>query len=84
MNLHIYLNFDVSNNNMSFHYVTIIVKYLTFFSGTKERRIPYPTINPMTQLFRFVSCPNYTYEACAWLGFSIMTQCLPGNYISYS
>ena len=30
--------------------------------GTKERKIPYPTSHPMTQLFRFVSCPNYTYE----------------------
>ena len=31
-------------------------------TGSKERKIPYPTSNPMTQLFRFVSCPNYTYE----------------------
>ena len=31
-------------------------------AGTKERKIPYPTSNPLTQLFRFVSCPNYTYE----------------------
>ena len=31
-------------------------------AGTKERKIPYPTSHPLTQLFRFVSCPNYTYE----------------------
>lgn len=45
--------------------------------GTKERRIPRPTSNPLTFLFSLVSCPNYTYEAGAWLGFSVMTQCLP-------
>ena len=31
-------------------------------AGSTERRIPYPTSNPMSQMFRFVSCPNYTYE----------------------
>ena len=31
-------------------------------AGTKERKIPYPTSHPLTQLFRFVFCPNYTYE----------------------
>ena len=30
--------------------------------GSKERRIPYPTSDPFTFLFKFVSCPNYTYE----------------------
>ncbi|CAH1775030.1 unnamed protein product [Owenia fusiformis] len=45
--------------------------------GTKARRIPYPSSNPFTMLFKFVSCPNYTYEAGAWISFSIMTQCLP-------
>ncbi|XP_038048572.1 probable very-long-chain enoyl-CoA reductase art-1 [Patiria miniata] len=45
--------------------------------GTKERRIPQPTANPMTFLFSMVSCPNYTYEAGAWIAFSVMTQCLP-------
>ncbi|KAL9951670.1 hypothetical protein ACROYT_G044388 [Oculina patagonica] len=42
--------------------------------GSKERKIPYPTSHPMTQLFRFVSCPNYTYEVGAWLSFAVMTQ----------
>ena len=32
------------------------------FAGSKERKIPVPTENPLTGLFRFVSCPNYTYE----------------------
>ncbi|CAL8399522.1 unnamed protein product [Arctogadus glacialis] len=45
--------------------------------GTKVRNFPTPTRNPFTWLFFFVSCPNYTYEVGAWLGFSIMTQCLP-------
>ncbi|XP_031410622.1 very-long-chain enoyl-CoA reductase isoform X3 [Meleagris gallopavo] len=30
--------------------------------GSKTRKIPYPTKNPFTWLFFFVSCPNYTYE----------------------
>lgn len=45
--------------------------------GTKERRIPKPDGNPMTMMFNFVSCPNYTYEFGAWLSFSVLTQCLP-------
>lgn len=45
--------------------------------GTTERKIPKPTGNPFTQLFNFVSCPNYTYEIAAWISFSVMTQCLP-------
>ncbi|KAL4237174.1 hypothetical protein ACF0H5_005554 [Mactra antiquata] len=46
-------------------------------AGSKVRKIPYPCGNPFTQLFSFVSCPNYTYEVLAWVGFSVMTQCLP-------
>lgn len=46
--------------------------------GTRERNIPYPSGNPFTILFELVSCPNYTYETLLWLGFSIMTQSLPG------
>lgn len=45
-------------------------------AGTKERKIPYPTSNPFTKLFRFVSCPNYTYEVGAWTSFAVMTQTL--------
>jgi len=47
--------------------------------GTTERKIPYPNSNPLTQLFRYVSCPNYTYEFYAWLSFTVMTQCLPAG-----
>ncbi|XP_041266712.1 very-long-chain enoyl-CoA reductase-like, partial [Onychostruthus taczanowskii] len=45
--------------------------------GSKTRKIPYPTRNPFTWLFLLVSCPNYTYEVGSWIGFTIMTQCLP-------
>lgn len=45
-------------------------------AGTKERKIPHPTSNPFTKLFRFVSCPNYTYEVGAWTSFAVMTQTL--------
>lgn len=31
-------------------------------TGSKTRKIPYPTRNPFTWLFLLVSCPNYTYE----------------------
>uniref|UniRef100_A0A673B1C2 Trans-2,3-enoyl-CoA reductase b n=1 Tax=Sphaeramia orbicularis TaxID=375764 RepID=A0A673B1C2_9TELE len=36
-----------------------------------------PTKNPFTWIFMLVSCPNYTYELGSWLGFTLMTQCLP-------
>uniref|UniRef100_A0A8C1RZ30 Very-long-chain enoyl-CoA reductase n=1 Tax=Cyprinus carpio TaxID=7962 RepID=A0A8C1RZ30_CYPCA len=45
--------------------------------GAKCRRFPNPSKNPFTWLFFFVSCPNYTYEVGAWVGLSIMTQCVP-------
>jgi len=45
--------------------------------GSKERRIPKATSNPLTFLFNFVSCPNYTYEAGAWFSFSVLSQSLP-------
>jgi very-long-chain enoyl-CoA reductase len=45
--------------------------------GTKVRKIPQPDWNPLTQLYNFVSCPNYTYEFSAWFAFSAMTQCIP-------
>ena len=52
---------------------------LWIISGTKERRIPKPTSNPLTILFNFVSCPNYTYETGAWIGFTVLSQSLPGE-----
>ncbi|GMR34278.1 hypothetical protein PMAYCL1PPCAC_04473, partial [Pristionchus mayeri] len=45
--------------------------------GTRERKIPRPDGNPMSLLFDYVSCPNYTYEVMSWVGFTIMTQSLP-------
>jgi len=44
-------------------------------AGSKDRKIPFPTTNPLTLLFNLVSCPNYTYEVGAWLSFAILTQC---------
>lgn len=49
--------------------------------GTNVRKIPVATSNPFTALFNFVSCPNYTYEVGSWIGFTIMTKCLPGWYL---
>uniref|UniRef100_A0A671ME65 Very-long-chain enoyl-CoA reductase-like n=1 Tax=Sinocyclocheilus anshuiensis TaxID=1608454 RepID=A0A671ME65_9TELE len=45
--------------------------------GCKTKKIPYPTKNPFTWIFALVSCPNYTYEMGSWLGFTLMTQCVP-------
>uniref|UniRef100_A0A4W2GBG5 Trans-2,3-enoyl-CoA reductase n=1 Tax=Bos indicus x Bos taurus TaxID=30522 RepID=A0A4W2GBG5_BOBOX len=53
-------------------------------AGSKTRKIPYPTRNPFTWLFLLVSCPNYTYEVGSWIGFAIMTQCLPGEPLAPS
>ena len=47
--------------------------------GSTVRRVPHPTANPLTALFAAVSCPNYTYEFVSWLGFTLMTQCLPAG-----
>jgi very-long-chain enoyl-CoA reductase len=46
-------------------------------AGTKERKIPVPDGNPLTLLYNFVSCPNYTYEVFSWVSFTIMVQSLP-------
>ncbi|TKR65492.1 hypothetical protein L596_025888 [Steinernema carpocapsae] len=46
-------------------------------AGTKERRIPFPTSNFFTQMYDYVSCPNYTYEVYSWVFFTVMTQSLP-------
>jgi len=45
--------------------------------GSKVRKIPYPTSNPFTILFNFVSCPNYTYEIGSWVCFTLMVQSIP-------
>jgi len=48
-------------------------------AGSKVRKIPMPNSNPLTSLFNYVSCPNYTYEVYAWTAFAVMTQCLPAG-----
>jgi very-long-chain enoyl-CoA reductase len=40
--------------------------------GTRIRQIPHGL------LFEYVSCPNYTCEVVAWLGFNLMTQTIAG------
>ncbi|CAG9540574.1 unnamed protein product [Cercopithifilaria johnstoni] len=52
--------------------------------GTKVRKIPIPNANPMTLMFNFVSCPNYTYEAGSWLCFSYMTQSLAALIFTFA
>jgi very-long-chain enoyl-CoA reductase len=51
--------------------------------GTRERNIPRPTSNPFTMLFRYVSCPNYTYEIYSWISFTIMTQTLTAGLFAF-
>nr|CAG4649483.1 EOG090X097L [Scapholeberis mucronata]SVE93728.1 EOG090X097L [Scapholeberis mucronata] len=53
-------------------------------AGSKERRIPRPTKDPLTYLFNLVSCPNYTYEVGGWVAFTIMTQCLPAGLFAFA
>lgn len=48
-------------------------------AGSKERKVPRPTKDPLTGLFNLVSCPNYTYEVGGWLAFTAMTQCIPAG-----
>ncbi|XP_014220064.1 very-long-chain enoyl-CoA reductase [Trichogramma pretiosum] len=52
--------------------------------GTTIRKIPKPTGNPFTNLFNFVSCPNYTYEIGSWIGFTVMTQCIPAGIFAFA
>ena len=50
------------------HTLSLSVMCLICAAGTKERNIPVVTGNPMTFLFNYVSCPNYTYEVSAIAG----------------
>lgn len=52
--------------------------------GSKVRKIPLPDWNPLTKLFNFVSCPNYTYEVGSWVAFSVMTQCIPAYLFAFA
>ncbi|XP_076659798.1 very-long-chain enoyl-CoA reductase-like [Halictus rubicundus] len=53
-------------------------------AGSTVRKIPVATSNPFTQLFNMVSCPNYTYEIGSWIGFTIMTSCLPAGLFTFA
>ncbi|XP_067309209.1 trans-2,3-enoyl-CoA reductase-like 2b [Pseudorasbora parva] len=52
-------------------------------NGSRPTEIPYPTKNPFTWLFFFVSCPNYTYEVGSWISFTVMTQCVPVGVFAF-
>lgn len=52
--------------------------------GSKVRKIPKSDANPLTKLFNFVSCPNYTYEIGSWIFFSIMTSCIPAGLFAFA
>uniref|UniRef100_A0A671RDQ8 Very-long-chain enoyl-CoA reductase-like n=1 Tax=Sinocyclocheilus anshuiensis TaxID=1608454 RepID=A0A671RDQ8_9TELE len=52
-------------------------------TGSRPKEIPYPTNNPFTWLFFFVSCPNYTYEVGSWISFTAMTQCVPVGVFAF-
>ncbi|XP_019874893.1 probable very-long-chain enoyl-CoA reductase art-1 [Aethina tumida] len=43
------------------------------------REVPNPNENPFTKLYHVVSSPNYTYEFITWVGFAVMTSCLPAG-----
>ncbi|XP_063076813.1 very-long-chain enoyl-CoA reductase isoform X2 [Engraulis encrasicolus] len=60
--------------NFSIH---IALRNLKPPAGSKVKKIPYPSKNPFTWIFWVVSCPNYTYECGSWVGFTVMTQCVP-------
>lgn len=51
--------------------------------GTGVRKVPFPNGNFFTKLFNLVSCPNYTYEFGAWVGFALMTGCVPAWIFSF-
>ncbi|XP_031639693.1 probable very-long-chain enoyl-CoA reductase art-1 [Contarinia nasturtii] len=52
--------------------------------GTRVRKIPVPDWNPLTNLFNYVSCPNYTYEVGSWICFSILTNCIPAFLFAFA
>jgi len=78
-NLQVYISlgfFILSElGNLSIH---LLLRDLRPANST-VRKIPYPNSNPLTSLFKYVSCPNYTYEFYSWLAFTVMTQCLPAG-----
>ncbi|KAK0088854.1 hypothetical protein PV325_010451 [Microctonus aethiopoides] len=53
-------------------------------AGTNIRQVPVANGNPLTLLFNFVSCPNYTYEIGSWIGFTLMTKCFPAGLFMFA
>ncbi|XP_061701742.1 very-long-chain enoyl-CoA reductase-like isoform X2 [Syngnathoides biaculeatus] len=73
VNVGLYVFLFCQLGNLSIHVALRNLKQ----PGSKVKKFPYPTKNPFTWIFWLVSCPNYTYEVGSWLGFGVMTQCLP-------
>ncbi|RVE69645.1 hypothetical protein OJAV_G00079740 [Oryzias javanicus] len=73
VNAGLYIFLFCQVGNFSIHVVLRNLKQ----PGSKVKKIPYPTKNPFTWIFWLVSCPNYTYELGSWIGFTVMTQCVP-------
>lgn len=48
-------------------------------AGSTTRKVPMPNSFPLTNLYNYVSCPNYTYEFGAWIGFTMLTFCVPAG-----
>uniref|UniRef100_A0A672P999 Trans-2,3-enoyl-CoA reductase-like 2b n=1 Tax=Sinocyclocheilus grahami TaxID=75366 RepID=A0A672P999_SINGR len=57
-----------------------IYSALAMFLVCMSKSIPYPTNNPFTWLFFFVSCP---YEVGSWISFTVMTQCVPVGVFAF-
>ncbi|XP_056645320.1 probable very-long-chain enoyl-CoA reductase art-1 [Diorhabda sublineata] len=53
-------------------------------AGSTVRKIPKPDSCPLNLLFNYVSCPNYTYEVGSWIGFTILTSCLPAAIFTFA
>uniref|UniRef100_A0A0N5BFU6 Very-long-chain enoyl-CoA reductase n=1 Tax=Strongyloides papillosus TaxID=174720 RepID=A0A0N5BFU6_STREA len=51
--------------------------------GIRTMGIQEPNNNPFLVLFDYVSCPNYTYEICALIGFTIMTLSFPSALFTF-
>ncbi|TRZ04356.1 hypothetical protein DNTS_000479, partial [Danionella cerebrum] len=67
----------------SSHFCVTVYPHNLPLTGSRPKEIPYPTRNPFTWLFFFVSCPNYTYEVGSWISFAIMTQCVPVGVFAF-
>uniref|UniRef100_A0A0K0EYS9 Probable very-long-chain enoyl-CoA reductase art-1 (inferred by orthology to a C. elegans protein) n=1 Tax=Strongyloides venezuelensis TaxID=75913 RepID=A0A0K0EYS9_STRVS len=51
--------------------------------GIRTTTIQEPNNNPFLALFNYVSCPNYTYEICSLIGFTIMTLSFPSALFTF-